>query len=284
METGPRLMTHCTSDVSEYLDRAGDFLRSRPVEHSVLMSVAASRAAAAATETGADLWLWVTDGDQVVAAAHVTPPMPLYVSPAPAEAVAPLAHALRDRGVDLPGVSGIGGTPHAFAAEWRRLGGPEAVTDMAMGVYATRQVAPPEDVPGTLRLAHPDEADLLREWAAAFLREIEHGDEGRDEIGPRIAAGRLWVWDVDGRAVSMAGCTPAEAGSSRIQLVYTPPSERGHGYASACVAGITAQELQAPGHTVMLFTDLANPTSNGIYQAIGFERTGDAVMLRFSGR
>ena len=31
----------------------------------------------------------------------------------------------------------------------------------------------------------------------------------------------------------------------------------------------------------MLFTDLANPTSNGIYQRVGYSRIGDAVQLEF---
>jgi predicted GNAT family acetyltransferase len=31
----------------------------------------------------------------------------------------------------------------------------------------------------------------------------------------------------------------------------------------------------------MLYTDLANPTSNGIYQAVGYRRAGDAVQLGF---
>ena len=31
----------------------------------------------------------------------------------------------------------------------------------------------------------------------------------------------------------------------------------------------------------MLFTDLANPTSNGIYQAIGYRAVGDVVEYQF---
>ena len=32
----------------------------------------------------------------------------------------------------------------------------------------------------------------------------------------------------------------------------------------------------------MLYADLTNPTSNGIYQAIGYQRVGDALDLTFT--
>ena len=79
----------------------------------------------------------------------------------------------------------------------------------------------------------------------------------------------------------MAAVTVAQGGVSRVQLVYTPPENRKRGYASACVASLTARELAVPGRTCMLNTDLANPTSNGIYQAIGYRRVGEAEELRF---
>jgi predicted GNAT family acetyltransferase len=66
-----------------------------------------------------------------------------------------------------------------------------------------------------------------------------------------------------------------------VQYVYTPVDQRGHGYASACVAAVTARELAEPGRTCVLYTDLANPTSNGIYQAVGYRLLGEAVQLGF---
>jgi predicted GNAT family acetyltransferase len=79
----------------------------------------------------------------------------------------------------------------------------------------------------------------------------------------------------------MAAVSAAQGGVSRVGLVYTLPENRKQGFASACVASLTAQELATPGRTCMLYTDLANPTSNGIYQAVGYRRVGDAVELTF---
>lgn len=68
-------------------------------------------------------------------------------------------------------------------------------------------------------------------------------------------------------------------GFARIGPVYTPPDRRGRGYA----AGVTARAARAildAGATPCLFTDLANPTSNGVYQRIGFEPVLDTVTVR----
>ena len=61
----------------------------------------------------------------------------------------------------------------------------------------------------------------------------------------------------------------------RIGPVYTPPEHRGRGYASNLVAAATQQQLDAGRSFVFLFTDLANSTSNHVYEAIGFEPVSD---------
>ena len=86
------------------------------------------------------------------------------------------------------------------------------------------------------------------------------------------------------RTLAVAAVTVAQGGVSRVGLVYTPAEKRKRGYASMCVALLTARELTTPGRICMLYTDLANPTSNSIYQAVGYRRMGDAVELRFSQR
>jgi predicted GNAT family acetyltransferase len=148
-------------------------------------------------------------------------------------------------------------------------------------MYAADEVSIPPGVPGRLRLATDADASLLRGWAQALIAEAGLTSTGQDEIAPRVDAGLLAVWEVDGVVASMAAVTAAQGGVSRVQLVYTPAMNRNRGYASACVASLTARELATPGHTCMLNTDLANPTSNRIYQAIGYRRVGEALQLRF---
>jgi predicted GNAT family acetyltransferase len=68
---------------------------------------------------------------------------------------------------------------------------------------------------------------------------------------------------------------------SRIAPVYTPPEQRGHGYASAVTAAVTQIALDRGSGKVLIFTDLANPTTNHIYPAIGYEAMSDSAEYRF---
>ena len=301
METAERpnrLIPRYTTDAKEYLNHVGAFLRRRPVEHSVLLSVPATHLSVPAThlsvpathlsdaEASAEpnLWLWVEDGSDVVAAAQHTPPHGAYVSTGPIEAMQTLARTLWRLRPGLPGVAGLGTAPHEFATEWSRLGGPRAIIAMALGLYAADEVILPLGIAGRLRLATDADAPLLRVWSDHFIAEAGSTSGEKDEVGTRIDASLLFVWEVDDAVVSMASVTAAQAGVSRVNFVYTPPKERKRGYASACVAALTARELATPGRTCMLNTDLANPTSNAIYQAVGYRRVGDAVILRFDTR
>ena len=287
METGKRphgLIPRYTTDARDYLNHVGTFLRRRPVEHSVLLSVPATHPKAVVASAEPNLWLWVEDGSDVVATAQHTPPHGAYVSTGPTEAMQSLARTLWRLRPGLPGVAGLGTAPHEFAAEWSRLGGPQAIIAMRMGLYAADEVIAPLGIAGQLRLATDADVSLLRVWADEFIAEAGATSGEKDEVGPRIDAGLLFVWEVDDAVVSMASVTAAQAGVSRVNFVYTPPEKRRRGYASACVAALTARELATPGRTCMLNTDLANPTSNAIYQAVGFLRVGDAVILRFDAR
>jgi predicted GNAT family acetyltransferase len=99
-------------------------------------------------------------------------------------------------------------------------------------------------------------------------------------VAARIALRRWWLWEDDDRPVSMAGHQERAHDWTRIGPVYTPPGNRGHGYASALTAH-TSKTLRATGSGVCLFTDLDNPTSNKIYQAIGYEAVRDFACYDF---
>jgi predicted GNAT family acetyltransferase len=68
-------------------------------------------------------------------------------------------------------------------------------------------------------------------------------------------------------------------GVSRVGPVYTPREHRGHGYASRAVYEVSAL-LRESGERPCLFTDQANPTSNKIYEALGYQRLVDMANLR----
>jgi predicted GNAT family acetyltransferase len=95
-----------------------------------------------------------------------------------------------------------------------------------------------------------------------------------------LAAGRLWLWQDGGEAVSMVDGREPVAGVVRISGVYTPPEMRKRGYAAACVNALS-NHLRAAGHRCILYTDLGNPTSNSIYRRIGYRAVAEALRYRF---
>ncbi|NEA23957.1 GNAT family N-acetyltransferase, partial [Actinomadura bangladeshensis] len=62
---------------------------------------------------------------------------------------------------------------------------------------------------------------------------------------------------------------------------YTPAEHRRRGYGAAVTAAATTGALDAGADDVVLFTDLANPTSNGVYRRIGYRPVQDRVILVF---
>lgn len=144
----------------------------------------------------------------------------------------------------------------------------------------------PRPTAGSLRLATPDDAALALAWFEEFMRAADEqagrppgsahdGVETIEGILRRIELGRIWFWqDEAGEAVHMTGANPPAYGATRVGPVYTPPQHRGRGYASAAVAEISRQVLDAGGRPC-LFTDQANPTSNAIYQALGYRPVVD---------
>jgi len=97
----------------------------------------------------------------------------------------------------------------------------------------------------------------------------------------RLSTKKIYVLEVNGIPVSMAGYTRELQTAIGVSFVYTPPYYRGKGYASSCVAQISQMALDKGFTKCVLYTDLLNPTSNSIYQKIGYTPVCDSLMLKF---
>jgi predicted GNAT family acetyltransferase len=181
---------------------------------------------------------------------------------------------------DLPGVSASRQTAHAVAAVWTRRTGGTTRCRTAMAMHSLQTVTePPRPAGGRLVLATPSRRDLALRWWNEFVVEshvIDDAPAGRaTRVDARIAQEQLWLWEEAGAPVSMVALNRPVAGVVRIGPVYTPVEARRRGYASSAVAAASRLALDAGAHTCMLFTDLANPTSNKIYADVGYRRVGD---------
>ena len=213
-----------------------------------------------------------------------TPPHRLWLSQMPAEAAVEVAAAMAERSAPgaLPGLAGDRGTVAAAAQRWLALRPAEVLSETrAVRMYELGTLSTPAGAPGRARLAAEADGPLLRAWQRAFAVEVDQpaGDVEAATSGRLGGHGALLAWELEGAVVSMAGHTAQVAGMVRVGPVYTPPQMRGRGFGSAVTAAATQHALVAGAQRVVLFTDLANPTSNSIYQQIGYRPGPDFVEL-----
>jgi uncharacterized protein len=256
-----------TTDPSALLAAAGNFLRSRPVEHNVFLSIVDARIA----EPLPGRYWWVVDDGVVVGAAFQSP-LDFFsgITPMSRAATDAIADAMAATAPSLPGVIGDAATAATFAGTWASRLHTPAHPEEGQRIYCLRTLVPPHDVPGSLRPASAADRDTLVRWTRGFDRDTGLGQPGTDteaSADHNLRAGRIVFWDHDG-PVSMALTRAPVEGVARVGLVYTPPEHRGRGFASACVAAVSAHVLATDSDSCILYTQLANPTSNAIYRAI----------------
>ena len=270
-----------TGDPQEFLDRAAGHLAAEPVLTNVV-GVVADRMRRGVGDRPDPWFATVEDGGRVVAVAMHTHPN-AYVGPGPEGTGAAVATALVAAGRDVAGFTGDRGPAAEAVAAWtaRRGGTGRVVT--GEGLYVLGTLTPPAGVPGTARRADATDADLVVGWYVDFCVEaFAHRDpppltEVAEQVEAGLAERRWLLWDVDGAPVSLAGRSGPVLGVGRVGPVGTPVAHRRRGYAAMVTAATATSLLDDGAEQVMLFTDLANPTSNGVYLRLGFERVGDAV-------
>ena len=223
-----------------------------------------------------------TNNNQVLRAT-MTPPFGLILSSTSAnitEAANLVINDLQQCGLHLPDVSGPKPISEQFAQAWAARNRGSFRLEMAQRLYELREVEPVEDVAGELRTAIEADIPLISKWMIAFNIDC-FGEQGASDeritksVTRGVTAGAWHLWLLAGKPVSMAvSGRPTQHGVS-VSGVYTPPEQRRHGYARACVAALSQKLLDQGYQFCSLFTDLANPTSNHIYKQIGYQPVAD---------
>jgi GNAT superfamily N-acetyltransferase len=263
----------------EVLDIAGDFLASQPVINNLMLTLLHDRVTV--PEPG---HYWVAaDGDEVVGVVFQSPPgYPALVTPMPQGSVAPVVAAVTQAGGKLPGLHGDPATAARFAGSWTEWHGAAARPVEGQRIYEVERLVTPAGVSGAIRPAGPADRDLLVAWLRAFTADVGGISAGDPStmVDRRLPGGHYWIWD-DAGPVAMAARSGPVGGVTRIRGVYTPPEQRGRGYAAACVAAVSAGVLDA-GHRCILSTQLENPTSNGVYRRIGYRAVAESLRYEFT--
>jgi uncharacterized protein len=268
-----------------FLAAAGDFLGAREAEHNLIFGICSNLRVNPEAFALPPLLAVVRQGASVVMAAVMTPPWNLVLSEVDHPgALESLADDLS--GMALPGVVGPRGQAGVFAELWTNRTGVRHRLAITERIFRLTAVWPPhQPASGAMRTALEGDRGLLVEWLVDFSHEAlgDLDPTNHEEAADRWIAGRgrtLYLWE-DGGVVSLCGVGSETPHGVRIGPVYTPARFRGRGYASTCVAAASQLQLDAGRQFCFLFTDLANATSNHIYQEIGYEPVRDVDDFRF---
>ncbi|HKA26563.1 MAG TPA: GNAT family N-acetyltransferase [Gaiellaceae bacterium] len=271
-------------DPASFLDAASPFLLADEARHNLILGIAGTLRDHPSLYPEYGLWL-ASDGGETVGAALRTPPHNLVVAqPRDVSVLEALAEAIDD---DPPGLVAAQPEAGAFAAAWAERSGKTPRMHRGQGVLSIDRVDPPAAVSGRFRDAGSDDRPLLLDWFRAFMEEAI-GDSPDPASTAHVVDHRLEsdsagvaLWE-DGRTVSLAAFGNPTPNGIRIGPVYTPPRHRRRGYASALVAELS-DRLLTERSFCFLFTDLANPTANRIYEQIGYRRVCEAAEIVFEG-
>lgn len=224
------------------------------------------------------------DGELALAAVMTLPyPLQIYVEDGDCTGVDLLAAKLAQCGRRIASVIGRENVGRAFAEKWSSATGAAARTRVRQLLYELRSVVQPIYPPGYFRVAESGDIELAREWARCFHEDCFHDGETERAVRnaeEKLRQGGLFFW-VNGERVSMAARTRPTPRGEAVCMVYTPPQERGRGYASAVVASLSQRILNEGKTFCTLYTDLDNPTSNSIYRRIGYQPVADSVHIEF---
>lgn len=198
------------------------------------------------------------------------------------EDIVELAKKLAEVYPNVPGLIGNKKIVQRLAEEIAVLANKKTTVAMEQGIYELKQVKKKWNGDEVFREVNSDELTLIEQWIYQFCEDVNlptTKEEAKQTAHTLITNHRLFGLEVDGKLVSVAAKTRPTKNNITINFVYTPKEERKKGYASNCVAALSQRMLDEGYKTTTLYTDLANPTSNKIYQEIGYEQIAESLLI-----
>lgn len=259
-------------NIQDFWHHAQDHLLHHPAEHTLLLSIVHTLLHDPDHYPAPHYLATCETNGEILAAAIRTPPYKLVLSKAQdLEALTLIAQDLQNYPQPLPGVGGLVAEVEAFLQAWQPFTGQSYRRVIEMKIHQLTQVEPVATARGYLRTATKRDRPLILDWFHSFATEMGEvvSEAAKQAVDAGLKQQRIYLWE-DGIPVCWASSSPSLPTAVRIGPVYTPPQYRRQGYATACVAALSQTSLDQGCDRCFLFTDLANPTSNHIYQAIGY--------------
>ena len=269
--------------IEDFLDDNQSFLENDEAANNLLLGIPLSLKSQTVIDP-APIMLSVFRGGKVVFSCLQTPPLNLILygrEGSCSEELETLISFLLKNGYDFPGVLGPRKIAREFSDIWKSQKGDNWETVFEHLVFQLNKV---EDIPisnGKLRKANESDFTIVAKWFREFIVEATHDDPSNSEKLARnkLDDGLIYLWE-DGEIVSIAAVARPTTNGITVNYVYTPKEYRGKGYASSIVARMSELMLERYKFCA-LFTDLANPTSNKIYKAIGYIPVQEFTQIKF---
>lgn len=201
------------------------------------------------------------------------------------EAIKYAASYLLGANIPFAGVIGLLDIATKFAEVWAERTHSSPVIQMNQRIYKLEKVKESSRSPGILRPADINDIEVITKWIHDFWNctgDTISQENAERKANDNIQESSLFLWEIHNKPVSMAKKARPTKNGIVVSLVYTPPENRGIGYATACVAALSELLLNSGYKFCSLYTDLSNPTSNRIYQNIGYVPIQDSVVYSFN--
>lgn len=259
-------------NIEEFWSAAQAYLLQYEAEHNLLLGILHSLRQDPERQNAAYLAI-VESAASILAVAVQTPPYKLVLSKVQeADALKLIAMDVSRQPEPPPGVSALITEAEQFVELWQLLTQQSSKLVMQMRIHQLTAVQPVATAPGKLRPATASDRPLLLQWFQEFIDEAipDFGSDAEKLTDSALKRQSVYLWE-DQVPVSFACGSQFLPTAARLGPVYTPRQYRRQGYATACVAALSQHLLDQGCQSCFLFTDLANPTSNHIYQTIGYQ-------------
>jgi len=231
----------------------------------------------------------VSDDAGVWMTAVMTPPhnLTLYATDNENDAnvLTCLINGISETDVSIGGVMTENTLAEAFARAYADTKAMKYRINKSLRIYELSRVDPDIRPIGALRAARENDMAFLPYWGAGFDSDCFGStpsiNSNAEYSRYNISTGKLYILEDNGTPVSMAKINREMRTVCGVGYVYTPPYFRGRGYATSCVAAVSRLVLERGYTKCVLYTDLSNPTSNSIYQKIGYKPICDSLEIKF---
>jgi GNAT superfamily N-acetyltransferase len=278
-------------NVEEFYEISFPYLLKHEAENNLLLTILISlNQNKEQYEEEAPLLFSLKDNKNIKIIALRTPPHDLIIAYSDTfEAIDILVDELYNRKIKLPGVLSFKEAADTFAKLWSEKNSIRCNLLRKERVFKLIEVSEEYIGDNDFSVASKIHQTLVLKWAREMIKEaLVDATEGYVEhtiknITKEFEENnyRFYLLFNNSVPVSMvrkAGKTP---NGNFVNFVYTPPSLRRKGYATECVAKMSKLLLEEGNKYCFLFTDLSNPTSNSIYQKIGYRPVIDENHYKF---